>query len=213
MEQYAPVDEVTKLIRYAGLISRPAWRPGLMSVSIGLKIELLQDESFERVSKVLRRVARRMNVTPAPDRPLHGSARTTREQRREIKQSQLSLRDLADEFNIDPKTARKWKRSESVEDKTMGPKKGTFRALSEQEQSQIRQFFIGRQISLRAALKELKKEIPHLTPSTLNRFRATLPQSQGVKSHCHSAEDVLKEIIKIGAGRDSDVLIERISRG
>ena len=185
-----------------------------MSISIDLRLLLLQNETADHVSTVLRRVSKKIKVSPNPERPLHGSARTTREQRKKIKDSHLSVRALAKEHHIDPKTVRRWKASDSVEDEKMGPRFGQVRAVSEKELIQIREFLIADGLTLDAALAKLNQDIPHLTRSTLGRIRRSLQQAKSITPPSNqTANEVLQEIIKIGAGKESDVLIRGISRG
>ena len=54
---------------------------------------------------------------------LHKNARTTPAIRAEMKQSNLSERQLAERFNVTRSTARKWKNRDSVVDKSHRPKK------------------------------------------------------------------------------------------
>jgi hypothetical protein len=51
---------------------------------------------------------------------LHGSATTTEAIRRAIQNSQVSLRELAARYGINPKTVAKWRRRGSVCDARMG---------------------------------------------------------------------------------------------
>lgn len=53
---------------------------------------------------------------------LHGSATTTAAVRRAIQNSQESLSQLAERYDINPKTVAKWKKRTHVHDAQMGPK-------------------------------------------------------------------------------------------
>jgi transposase-like protein len=52
----------------------------------------------------------------------HNSARTTATVRRAIQASQASIRSLAKQFSINPKTIAKWKQRSDVQAAPMGPK-------------------------------------------------------------------------------------------
>ena len=53
---------------------------------------------------------------------LHGCARTTEVVRLAIKKSEESIKMLSEKYAINPKTVRKWKKREVVQDASMGPK-------------------------------------------------------------------------------------------
>lgn len=53
---------------------------------------------------------------------LHGCATTTETVRRAIQRSQASIRTLAKQYGINPKTVAKWKRRDQVQDTPMGSK-------------------------------------------------------------------------------------------
>jgi transposase InsO family protein len=67
---------------------------------------------------------------------LHKNARTTPATRREMQETDLSERKLAEKFNVSRGTARKWKNRDSVEDKSHRPKH-IKSSLSELQQSII----------------------------------------------------------------------------
>ena len=53
---------------------------------------------------------------------LHGSARTTAAVRRAIQHSKESLNQLAQRYDLNPKTVAKWKKRTHVHDAAMGPR-------------------------------------------------------------------------------------------
>ncbi len=55
---------------------------------------------------------------------LHGTATTTHATRAKIQASEKSISALAQQYAINPKTARKWKNRDSVEDRKCGCKPG-----------------------------------------------------------------------------------------
>jgi hypothetical protein len=55
---------------------------------------------------------------------LHGTAKTTHRIRKEIQASKESIKKLAERYNINVKTVRKWKSRDFVEDLKCGRKKG-----------------------------------------------------------------------------------------
>ena len=61
---------------------------------------------------------------------LHGSAKTTHAVRAAIQRSKASLQELAEQYDLNPKTVAKWRKRSSVEDKPMGPKQPRLRAGS-----------------------------------------------------------------------------------
>src|SRR6516225_6223191 len=63
---------------------------------------------------------------------LHGCATTTEAVRRAIQNSQESLRALAKRYGINQKTVAKWKRRETVADRSTGPKEATVLSIEEE---------------------------------------------------------------------------------
>jgi transposase InsO family protein len=100
---------------------------------------------------------------------LHGSARTTKAVRRAIQASQASLRRLAAQYGINPKTAAKWRRRGDVQDAPMGPKRVHSTVLSTQEEALIVAFRKHTLLPLDDCLYVLQETIPHLTRSALHR--------------------------------------------
>jgi transposase-like protein len=68
---------------------------------------------------------------------LRGSARTTEAVRRAIQNSQASVRKLAKQYGINPKTVTKWKKRADVQDEPMGPKQARSKVLTVEEEALI----------------------------------------------------------------------------
>ena len=100
---------------------------------------------------------------------LHGSARTTATVRRAIQASQASIRSLARQYGINPKTVAKWKQRSDVEDAPMGPKQAHSTVLSAEEEALIVAFRKHTLLPLDDCLYVLQETIPHLTRSALHR--------------------------------------------
>jgi transposase-like protein len=100
---------------------------------------------------------------------LHGSARTTAAVRRAIQNSQASIRSLAKQYGINPKTVIKWKQRASVEDTPMGPKQAHSTVLSTEEEALMVAFRKHTLLPLDDCLYVLRETIPHLTRSALHR--------------------------------------------
>jgi transposase-like protein len=64
---------------------------------------------------------------------LHGCARTTVAVRRAIQSSQESLIQLAERYDINPKTVHKWCQRSSVADARMGPEPRSTTLTAERE--------------------------------------------------------------------------------
>ena len=100
---------------------------------------------------------------------LHGSARTTETVRRAIQNSQASIRSLAQQYSINPKTVAKWKQRLDVGDAPMGPKQPHSTVLSTEEEVLIVAFRKHTLLPLDDCLYVLQETIPHLTRSALHR--------------------------------------------
>jgi IS30 family transposase len=100
---------------------------------------------------------------------LHGSARTTAAVRRAIQTSQASIRSLAKQYGINPKTVAKWKQRTDVQDTPMGPKQAHSTVLSTEEEALIVAFRKHTLLPLDDCLYVLQETIPHLTRSALHR--------------------------------------------
>jgi len=118
---------------------------------------------------------------------LHGSARTTPKTRRELQNSQKSVKELALEYNIRENTVRKWRSRESVTDMSHRPKK-LRTVLSEQDEAIIITFRKATQLPLDDCLDALIDTIPQLTRSNLYRCL----QRYGL-SHLPKSEEYHKE--------------------
>lgn len=100
---------------------------------------------------------------------LHNSARTTAAVRRAIQTSQASIRSLAQQYGVNPKTVAKWKRRAGVEDAPMGPKQAHSTVLTTEEEALIVAFRKHTLLPLDDCLYVLQETIPHLTRSALHR--------------------------------------------
>ena len=100
---------------------------------------------------------------------LHSRATTTEAVRRAIQSSQASLRTLARQYGINPKTVAKWKKRDCVQDAAMGPKVAHSTVLSAEEEAVIVAFRKHTLLPLDDCLYALQETIPHLTRSSLHR--------------------------------------------
>ena len=100
---------------------------------------------------------------------LHGSATTTEAVRRAIQNSQASIRALAKQYGINPKTVAKWKKRGHTQDAPMGPKQKQSTVLSVEEEALIVAFRKHTLLPLDDCLYALQETIPHLTRSALHR--------------------------------------------
>jgi transposase-like protein len=100
---------------------------------------------------------------------LHGSARTTETVRRAIQNSQASVRSLAKQYSLNPKTVAKWKQRSDVLDAPMGPKQAHSTVLSTEEEALMVAFRKHTLLPLDDCLYVLQETIPHLTRSALHR--------------------------------------------
>jgi transposase InsO family protein len=118
---------------------------------------------------------------------LHGSATTTEAVRRAIQHSQKSIRALASQYGINPKTVAKWKARSSATDSRMGPKEPSSTVLSREEEAIIVAFRKHTLLPLDDCLYALQATIPHLTRSSLHRCLqrhgiSRLPEIAGEKA-------------------------------
>ena len=100
---------------------------------------------------------------------LHSSATTTEAVRRAIQNSQASIRTLAKQYGINPKTVAKWKKRSHTQDAPMGPKQKQSTVLSVEEEALIVAFRKHTLLPLDDCLYTLQETIPHLTRSALHR--------------------------------------------
>jgi hypothetical protein len=52
---------------------------------------------------------------------LHGSAKTTHAVRNAIQRSKATIAELAERYDLNPKTVMKWRSRNTIEDRPMGP--------------------------------------------------------------------------------------------
>ena len=68
---------------------------------------------------------------------LHGSATTTHAVRKAIQRSKAAIKELSQTCGINPKTVRKWRKRNTVEDHKTGPGQPRSTLLSEDEEALI----------------------------------------------------------------------------
>ena len=100
---------------------------------------------------------------------LHGCARTTAAVRRAIQDSQESIAALAERYDLNAKTVRKWRGRTHVTDAPMGPKEKRSSVLSVEEEAVVVTFRKHTLLPLDDCLYALQATIPHLTRSSLHR--------------------------------------------
>jgi hypothetical protein len=100
---------------------------------------------------------------------LHRTATTTHAIREKIQNSKESVAKLAEQYNINPKTAHKWKRRESVEDLKCGRRPGQGSVLSAVEEAVIVEARRKALLPLDDLFDLLEPQIPALTRSNLHR--------------------------------------------
>ena len=66
---------------------------------------------------------------------LHGSAKTMHAVRAAIQRSQATLKELAQQYAINPKTVAKWKKRGFIHDEQMGPKQPASTVLTPEEEA------------------------------------------------------------------------------
>ena len=99
---------------------------------------------------------------------LHSRATTTAPVRRAIQTSQASIKSLAQQYGINPKTVAKWKKRTAVTDELMGPKSPQSTVLSGEEEAIIVACRKHTLLPLDDCLYTLQQTIPHLTRSSLH---------------------------------------------
>lgn len=100
---------------------------------------------------------------------LHGSAKTTHTVRAAIQRSQATLKELAQQYDINPKTVAKWKKRGFIHDAPMGPKKPASTVLTPEEEAMCVAFRRHTLLPLDDCLYALQPTIPHLSRSALHR--------------------------------------------
>lgn len=117
---------------------------------------------------------------------LHGSAKTTHAVRAAIQRSKASIKELAERYDLNPKTVMKWRKRAFVHDAPMGPKAARSTVLSTEEEALAVAFRKHTLLALDDCLYALQATIPHLTRSSLHRLFqrhdiSTLPAIEGEK--------------------------------
>lgn len=117
---------------------------------------------------------------------LHGSAKTTHAVRAAIQRSKATIAELADQYDLNPKTVMKWKKRSFVHDAPMGPRQVRSTVLSPEEEAVVVAFRKHTLLPLDDCLYALQATIPHLTRSSLHRcFQrhgiSRLPDTDGDK--------------------------------
>ena len=100
---------------------------------------------------------------------LHGSATTTETIRRALQRSEESVRALARRYGISPTTVQKWRKRETVADRTMGPAEPHSSVLTLEQEAVIVAFRRHTLLPLDDCLYALQPSIPGLTRSSLHR--------------------------------------------
>ena len=118
---------------------------------------------------------------------LHGSAKTTHAVRAAIQRSKATIAELAEKYDLNPKTVMKWRRRQSVEDLPMGPQNARSSVLSVEEEALCVAFRRHTLLALDDCLYALQASIPHLTRSSLHRLFqrhdiSRLPSVEGEKT-------------------------------
>lgn len=101
---------------------------------------------------------------------LHGSAKTTHAVRAAIQRSKATIAELAEQYDLNPKTVMKWRNRSTVEDMPMGPKDVRSTVLSVEEEALCVAFRKHTLLPLDDCLYALQATIPHLTRSSLHRL-------------------------------------------
>ena len=99
---------------------------------------------------------------------LHGSAKTTHAVRAAIQRSKATIAELAEQYDLNPKTVMKWRNRSTVEDMPMGPKEPRSTVLSAEEEAVCVAFRKHTLLPLDDCLYALQATIPHLTRSSLH---------------------------------------------
>jgi len=118
---------------------------------------------------------------------LHGSAKTTHAVRAAIQRSKATIAELAEQYDLNPKTVIKWRNRSGVEDLPMGPKEPHSTIMSREEEALCIAFRKHTLLPLDDCLYALQASIPHLTRSSLHRLFqrhgiSRLPELEGTKT-------------------------------
>ena len=101
---------------------------------------------------------------------LHGSAKSTHAVRAAIQRSKAAVAQLAERYDLNEKTVRKWRKRSSVQDMPMGPKIVRSTTLSAEEEAVCIAFRRNTLLPLDDCLYALQATVPHLTRSSLHRL-------------------------------------------
>jgi transposase InsO family protein len=101
---------------------------------------------------------------------LHGCATTTHAVRAAIQRSKAPTQELAEQYGLNPKTVRKWRGRDTVQDAPMGPKDPRSTVLTAEEEAIAVAFRRHTLLPLDDCLYALQATIPHLTRSSLHRL-------------------------------------------
>ena len=117
---------------------------------------------------------------------LHGCATTTHAVRAAIQRSKASVPQIAEQYGLNEKTVRKWRKRKHVEDAPMGPKSPRSTVLLVEEEAACVAFRRHTLLPLDDCLYALQATIPHLTRSSLHRLYqrhdiSRLPAVEGQK--------------------------------
>jgi transposase-like protein len=118
---------------------------------------------------------------------LHGSAKTTHAVRAAIQRSKATIAELAEKYDLNPKTVMKWRRRQSVEDMPMGPQDARSTVLAAEQEALCVAFRKHTLLPLDDCLYALQASIPELTRSSLHRLFqrhdiSRLPSLEGEKT-------------------------------
>lgn len=116
---------------------------------------------------------------------LHKRATTTHAIRTELQRSEAKVAELAERYNLNPKTVLKWRHRDSVEDAPMGAKQ-LRTVLSPLDEALICAFRAKTLLPLDDCYIALKEQIPALTRSNLHRClkrygMSVLPKDEAAK--------------------------------
>lgn len=100
---------------------------------------------------------------------LHGSATTTHVVRAAIQRSKATTKDLAQQYDLNPKTVAKWRKRTNVYDASMGPKRPSSTVLTKEEEAMCVAFRKHTLLPLDDCLYALQATIPNLSRSSLHR--------------------------------------------
>ena len=101
---------------------------------------------------------------------LHGSAKTTHAVRNAIQRSKATIAELAEQYDLNPKTVMKWRSRDTLEDRRMGPKEPRSTVLSPEEEALCVAFRKHTLLPLDDCLYALQATIPQLSRSGLHRL-------------------------------------------